>query len=255
MKQAFILAAGLGTRLRPLTDTMPKALVPVCGKPLLQHQIERLTAAGFTRIVVNVHHFADQIIDFVTHYPKRNAQSDDVEILISDERSELLDTGGALRHAAPLFDPTMPVLVHNVDILHSVDLAAFYALHTEAATLLVSQRDTSRYLVFDTNDRLVGWTNIRTGEMKPVDLTLPLSDEVGGRHLRAFSGIHILSPTLLGTMQSWPARFSIIDFYVDACRRSVVRGVELPGFRMVDVGKLDTLATAEAFISSTLSSL
>lgn len=243
MKQAFILAAGLGTRLKPLTDTMPKALVPVCGKPLLQHQIERLAAAGFTHIVVNVHHFADQIIDFLD---KNHHFGSD--ICISDERTELLETGGALRHAAHLFDSTSPILVHNVDILHNVDLAQLYALHTNdvAATLLVSHRDTSRYLVFDNGHRLMGWTNIKTGEVKPADLKAE-----GGR-LLAFSGIHVLSPSLLTKMESWPSRFSIIDFYLDACQHSIIRGIEVPDFRMVDVGKLDTLATAEEFMADNL---
>ena len=172
MKQAFILAAGLGTRLKPLTDTMPKALVPVCGKPLLQHQIERLTSAGFTRIFINVHHFADQIVDFVEKYKVQSAKYKDVELLISDERTELLETGGALRHAAYLFDPDMPVLVHNVDILHNVNIAEFYAQHQAAATLLVGHRDTSRYLVFDDAHRLIGWTNIKTGEVKGKALSL-----------------------------------------------------------------------------------
>ena len=246
MKQAFILAAGLGTRLKPLTDTMPKALVPVCGKPLLQHQIERLTSAGFTRIVINVHHFADQIVDFVEKYKVQSAKYKDVELLISDERMELLETGGALRHAAHLFDPDMPVLVHNVDILHNVNIAEFYAQHQAAATLLVSHRDTSRYLVFDNDHRLIGWTNIKTGEVKGKALSL---GERG--KLLAFSGIHVISPSMFTEMQAWPARFSIIDFYLEACQHSVIRGVEVPGFQMVDVGKLDTLATAEEFMSST----
>lgn len=246
MKQAFILAAGLGTRLKPLTDTMPKALVPVCGKPLLQHQIERLAAAGFTRIVINVHHFANQIVDFVEKYKLQSANYKDVELLISDERTELLETGGALRHAAHLFDPDVPVLVHNVDILHNVNIAEFYAQHQAAATLLVSHRDTSRYLVFDNDHRLIGWTNIKTGEVK--GQALPLGER--GK-LLAFSGIHVISPSLFTEMQAWPARFSIIDFYLEACQHSVIRGVEVPGFQMVDVGKLDTLATAEEFMSST----
>ena len=246
MKQAFILAAGLGTRLKPLTDTMPKALVPVCGKPLLQHQIERLAAAGFTRIVINVHHFADQIVDFVEKYKLQSAKNKDVELLISDERTELLETGGALRHAVHLFDPNMPVLVHNVDILHNVNIAEFYAQHLAAATLLVSHRDTSRYLVFDDDHHLIGWTNIKTGEVK--GKAQPLGDR--GK-LLAFSGIHVISPSMFAEMQTWPARFSIIDFYLDACQHSVIRGVEVPGFQMVDVGKLDTLARAVDFLSST----
>ncbi|MBR3444219.1 MAG: nucleotidyltransferase family protein [Bacteroidaceae bacterium] len=248
--QAFILAAGLGTRLKPLTDTMPKALVPVGGKPLLQHQIERLSAAGFSRIVINVHHFGEQIIDFVERYKAQSAANTAVELLISDERQELLDTGGALRHAAHLFDPAQPVLVHNVDILHNVDLARLYARHTAdaaSATLLVSPRDTSRYLVFDTAMHLIGWKNIKTGEVKGT--ILPSSAEDGAGRLLAFSGIHVLSPSLLSEMQAWPARFSIIDFYLATCRHTTILGTEFEGFRMVDVGKIDTLAIAEDFIT------
>ena len=244
MKQAFILAAGLGTRLKPLTNTMPKALVPVCGKPLLQHQIERLLAAGFTRIVINVHHFADQIVDFVEKYKEQHAKPHDVEFFISDEREELLETGGALRKATPLFLSDSPILIHNVDILHNLDLAHFYDSHAGDATLLVSHRDTSRYLLFNDDRHLVGWTNVKTGEVKP---SLP-SGRVEGNLLLAFSGIHILSPSLLSDMQAWPSRFSIIDFYLSVCHHSVIQGVECSSFRMVDVGKLDTLASAEDFL-------
>ena len=245
MKQDFILAAGLGTRLKPLTDTMPKALVPVSGKPLLQHQIERLVAAGFTRIVINVHHFAEQIIDFVEKYKVQDSKDNCVELLISDEREQLLDTGGAIRHAAPLFDSTQPVLVHNVDILHNADLSRLYDDEDPAeARLLVSHRDTSRYLIFDEASRLIGWKNIKTGEVKG---TSPLLRKGG---LLAFSGIHVLSPRLLAEMQAWPERFSVIDFYLDACQRHTIRGLELPDFQMVDVGKLDTLSVAEQFLAT-----
>ena len=246
MNQAFILAAGLGTRLKPLTDTMPKALVPVAGKPLLQHQIERLSAAGFTRIVINIHHFGEQIIDFVEKYKEDHDKEGSVELLISDERAQLLDTGGAIRHAAPLFDPTQAVLVHNVDILHNADLSRLYAEAGQSeALLLVSQRDTTRYLIFDDDSHLVGWKNIKTGEIKG---TSPLLRR-GGQGVRslAFSGIHVLSPRLVSEMQAWPERFSIIDYYLDACQRHTIKGFVMPDFRMVDVGKLDTLSVAEQF--------
>ena len=155
--QSMIFAAGLGTRLKPLTDRMPKALVRVSGKPLLEHTIERLRMAGCKNIVVNVHHFANQIIDFL------NANDFGIDIRISDETEQLLDTGGGIKKAAPLFDSESPILIHNVDILSNVDLHAFYDRVALAerqsqvdALLLVSGRKTKRYLIFDETMRLVG---------------------------------------------------------------------------------------------------
>ena len=154
---ALILAAGLGTRLKPLTLTMPKAMVHVCGKPLLQHQIERLKKAGCTNIVVNVHHFAEQIIDFLN-----TNQNFGIDIRISDERQELLNTGGAIKKAGPLFASDEPILVHNVDILHNADLGEFYRSHaaSDCAVLMTSDRHSSRSLIARKDDnRLVGWHN------------------------------------------------------------------------------------------------
>ena len=159
----MIFAAGLGTRLRPLTDTMPKALVRVGGEPLLWHVIMNLKAGGFERIVVNVHHFADQIIDYL----KANSNFG-LDIRISDESNQLLDTGGGIRKAAPLFDPSSPILIHNVDILSNTNLAKLYdSAANHDATLLVSKRETSRYLIFDDEMRLREWINVKTGEKKP----------------------------------------------------------------------------------------
>ena len=180
----MILAAGLGTRLKPLTDTMPKALVPVGGKPLLDIQIEKLAQAGYDRFVVNVHHFAQQIIDHVndhypptpntqhptpiTQHPTPNTQHPTPHILISDETSELLETGGGLKKAQGLFRDDEPILIHNVDILDNVDYDWFRRQHQddEDAVLLVSKRKTKRYLLFDSAMRLMGWKNIETGEVK-----------------------------------------------------------------------------------------
>lgn len=159
-KQAMIFAAGLGTRLKPLTDRMPKALVPVAGEPLLAHVIRKLKAEGFTRIVVNVHHFADQIIDYL------HTHDFGVEIHISDETSKLLDTGGGIRHAAHWFETDSPVLIHNVDILSNANLSQLYDSAVADAALLVSDRVTKRYLLFGEGKRLVGWTNVETGEVR-----------------------------------------------------------------------------------------
>lgn len=229
MKQAMIFAAGLGTRLKPLTDTMPKALVRVGGQPLLWHVINKLKLAGYERIVVNVHHFASMIVDYL----KAN-DNFGLDIRISDESAMLLETGGGIKKALPLFDPSEPILIHNVDILSNLDLTA---LPTDAPLLVVSQRQTKRYLQFDDTMRLVGWKNIETGEVKGRE----------GNSL-AFSGIHMFHPSLTPLLSDWPERFPIMDFYLKACGSHLIRGYEAKDLRLMDVGKLDTLDQAEAFI-------
>ena len=230
MKQAMIFAAGLGTRLKPLTDTMPKALVRVGGQPLLWHVIQKLKRSGYERIVVNVHHFAGQIVDYL----KAN-DNFGLDIRISDESSMLLETGGGIKKALPLFDPTEPILIHNVDILSNLDLTA---LPTDAPLLVVSQRQTKRYLLFDDTMRLQGWTNIETGEVKGTRAEREL----------AFSGIHMFHPSLAPLLADWPERFPIMDFYLKACGDHLIRGYEARDLRLLDVGKLDTLDQAENFI-------
>ena len=222
----MIFAAGLGTRLKPLTDTMPKALVRVGGQPLLWHVIMKLKAAGYERLVVNVHHFAQQIIDYLAE--NRNFGLD---IRISDETEQLLETGGGIKKALPLFDPAEPILIHNVDILSNLDLSA---LPTDAPLLVVSQRKTKRYLQFDDEMRLVGWKNIETGEVKGRE----------GCSL-AFSGIHMFHPSLAPLLNEWPDRFPIMDFYLKACADHLIRGYEATDLRLLDVGKLDSLEQAE----------
>lgn len=240
MKQAMIFAAGLGTRLKPLTDTMPKALVPVGGEPLLRHVIMRLKEAGYERIVVNVHHFADQIIDYLKAHANFG-----LDIRISDEREQLLETGGGIKKALPLFDPAEPILIHNVDILSNLDLKA---LPTDAPLLVVSQRQTKRYLLFDDELRLQGWTNIETGELKgPITNAQPLS-LTSHLHQLAFSGIHMFHPSLAPMLAEWPDRFPIMDFYLKACADHLIRGYEAKDLRLLDVGKLDTLHDAEEFL-------
>lgn len=239
MKQAFILAAGLGTRLKPLTDTMPKALVPVAGQPLLYHVIQRLKAAGFERIVINVHHFGEQIIDYLA------ANDDfDLDVRVSDERGLLLDTGGGIRKAAPFFESDSPVFIHNVDILSDLDIDALYAAYEQAgdvdAALVVSQRHSPRQLQFEpTTHRLIGWQNTQTGDQRG-QLGLPL----------AFAGIHLISPRLFPLMEDYPEKFSIITFYLNICGTHNLVGFEQPHFRFMDAGKLDTLATAEEFLKA-----
>ena len=240
MRQAMIFAAGLGTRLRPLTDTMPKALVRVGEKPLLDHVLDRLEASGFERVVINVHHFADQIIDYVGCHPRPC-----MDIRFSDEREALLETGGGLRKAASLFSSDSHVLIHNVDIISNVDLGEFYSHAADAdATLLVSERQTSRYLLFDDGMMMKGWTHIGTGEVRS---PYPSLDPSLYRKL-AFAGIHVISPRLLQMMESWPERFSIIDFYLSQCDKTRIKGYLKTDLRLMDVGKLVKLEKAAEFI-------
>lgn len=246
---ALIFAAGLGTRLKPLTDTMPKAMVPICGKPLVQILIEKLKAIGVTEIVINVHHFAQQIIDFV-----QANDSFGIDIRFSDETDQLLETGGGLKKAARLFSNADPILVHNVDILSNADLLSLYNNAT-STTLLVSQRDTQRYLLFDQDNRLVGWTNIATGEIRSPFPDIKALEQSGQQSIVncqlkkfAFSGIQVFHPSLLPLMDSWQGKFSIIDFYLSICDKVDIHCHFDSQLQLLDVGKLDTITKAEAFL-------
>ncbi len=243
MKQAFILAAGLGTRLAPLTNNRPKALVSLRGKPLLWHVTERLIDAGFTHITINVHHFAQQIVDYVACPPYADLIArNNIHLSISDETAQLLDTGGALKHAAHL-SAGAPVLIHNVDILSNADLSALYSsvispdYASPSALLLVSQRKTTRYLLFDDDLRLVGWTNVQTGELKS---PYPDLDPAKCQQL-AFSGIHVITDKVMAMMDAWPDVFSITDFYIQSCNRLDIRGYLQPDLHITDIGKIDVL--------------
>lgn len=241
----MIFAAGLGTRLRPLTDTLPKALVPVGGAPLLYHVLMKLKAAGITEFVINVHHFADKIVSYLEENDRFG-----MDISISDETDGLLETGGGILHARQFLDG--PFLVHNVDILSNLDVASFVgkARPEALATLLVSDRQTSRYLLFDDDMRLKGWTNISTGEVRS---PYPDLDPASCRKL-AFSGIHLVSDKIFDTFGEYgfSGRFPIMDFYLKACRDCPVYGAVQPGLELMDVGKTDTLAQAEEFLKSSI---
>ena len=258
----FIFAAGLGTRLKPLTDTMPKALVPLAGKPLLQWQVERLRDAGITDIIVNVHHFPDMIIDAV-----RRNNGWGCNISISDERDCLLDTGGGLKKALTHYTlHHTPILACNVDILSNIDLRGLIDYwnnliiqntpNTPMSLLVVSPRETQRYLLFDDDLTLRGWTNIKTGEVRPENLQSPISN----LQLLAFSGCQILSPEALSLFSQMPDdKFSLIDFYMAICEKQM-SNVQCPmsnlkayipdAFRMMDVGKIDQIEEAERFAES-----
>lgn len=239
--KALIFAAGLGTRLKPLTDTMPKALVPIDGKPLLEHVILKLKAAGFNQIIVNVHHFPDQIIEFL-----KSKNNFDLRIEISDERDKLLDTGGGVKKAKWFFDDGKPFLVHNVDILSNIDLQSLYQQHLETlplATLVVSERDTFRYFLFDEEARLKGWINEKTGEVRPDHLThTELYNKL------AFSGIQVLSPDVFKLMKHFPDHFSIVDFYLRNAAQQQIKAYVPHALKMIDVGKLNVLTEAEQFV-------
>lgn len=239
--KALIFAAGLGTRLKPLTDTMPKALVPIDGKPLLEHVILKLKAAGFNQIIVNVHHFPDQIIEFL-----KSKNNFDLRIEISDERDKLLDTGGGVKKAKWFFDDGKPFLVHNVDILSNIDLQSLYQQHLETsplATLVVSERDTFRYFLFDEEARLKGWINEKTGEVRPDHLThTELYNKL------AFSGIQVLSPDVFKLMEHFPDHFSIVDFYLRNAAQQQIKAYVPHALKMIDVGKLNVLTEAEQFV-------
>ena len=238
---AFIFAAGLGTRLKPLTDTMPKALVPVAGKPLLAHVVEKLKAAGCKKIVINIHHFGDMIVDYV-----KSQGNFGIDIVFSDERQMLLETGGAIKHAVDLLGEE-PFLIHNVDILSNVDIEALWNEHLNAgsaATLLVSKRSSSRALLFDAEGNLTAWTNKTTGEVK----TPYESVDIASLKELAFSGIHVFSPSLFKYFGEYPEKFSIIDFYLNTCKSEKIKAFTQEGLQLLDVGKLDSLEKAEAFV-------
>lgn len=242
MKTAMIFAAGLGTRLRPLTEHLPKALVRVGDSPLLGIVLRRLVSFGYDRIVVNVHHFAGLIEEYLD-----TLDIPGVEILVSDERDLLRDTGGGILHAEPLLGGDR-FLVHNVDILSDLDLDWLEAqVRTDAvATLAVSDRKTSRYLLFNDDMRLAGWTDISTGEVRTPFCSL----DVSACRKYAFSGIHILSHDVFSLFRrrNFGERFPIMDFYLDIAAEYPVYGAVPDSLELVDVGKPETLAKAGDYL-------
>lgn len=256
--KAMIFAAGLGTRLRPLTDTRPKALVEVAGRPLLEIVASRLVAQGCDSLVVNAHHFAWQIIRHIAANGREPDIYCGVPTTVSDESDRLLDTGGGILYARPLLEGTGRFLVHNVDILSNLDIRSLVdTVRPDAlATLVVSGRQTFRYLLFDGDMRLVGWTDVRTGQIKSPwpELVRPAgSDPVipDGLKALAFAGIHLISDRVFDEMASLHAPgepFPIMDFYLSVCDRCPIYGYEPQGLQLIDVGKPETLAVAETFI-------
>lgn len=262
--KAMIFAAGLGTRLKPLTDTLPKALVPVCGKPLIEHVSRKLLSAGIDDVVVNIHYFADKVENWIAEQSwiagnGAEPVSGMMRMAVSDERALLLETGGAVLHARHHLEGCGRFLIHNVDILSNCDIEWFESqVRDDAlATLLVSERETTRFLLFAPDSmRLVGWMNTDSGDYH---VTSPDIRPAECRRL-AFSGIHILSDKVLALMELYVAerglpvdeekgtRFPIMNFYMWLAAKHPVYGVVAENLEFIDVGKLDALKPAEEFV-------
>ncbi len=236
---AMLLAAGLGTRLKTLTQDKPKAMVEIAGKTLLQRNIENLIQNGFRTIVVNIHHFGDQVIRFLDTHPF------EADIFISDERGALMDTGGGIIQALPFFHDTPAVLVHNVDILSDIPLRDYYQrfkASDDDAWLLTQDRATTRKLLFDTQNLLIGWKQLQESQYKWVKEPIENYKEL------AFNGIHIFKPALFASCPY--QRYSIIDLYLQAAKNHPIRSVEIhPGF-WFDIGKIEQFQSINDYFSS-----
>ena len=231
----MILAAGLGTRLHSLTNDKPKALVELCGKPMLEWLILRLKKFGFNEIIINTHHFADQIHSFL-----KGKHNFDIRIEISRE-AELLDTGGGIKNAGWFFDDDRPFLVHNVDVLTTLDYTKMMAAHIQEkalATLAVRKRETSRYFLFNKQDLLCGWQSTKTNERRLV------RDKNQETHRRSFMGIHILSADIFKYIKTERA-FSIIDTYLQLAKTHAIKAYEADRYHWIDLGRKENLIQAE----------
>lgn len=279
--KAMIFAAGLGTRLQPLTNNTPKALVIVAGKPILEHIILKLKAAGIDELVINVHHFANQILAFL-----EANNNFGIKIHISDETENLLDTGGGLENAShflfsekaihdlldrayestidqPESESESPnlmeglfnalkkecYLLHNVDIISNFNLEDLIYYHQNSeyavqATLLVSKRPTSRYLLFDEDDLLAGWINKETNETKPIGFHY----EEGKYKEYAYSGIQVVNPMFFKNLPK--GKYSIIDYYLSMCHKMAVQCFVKEDLKLIDIGKPETLEKADEFLSN-----
>jgi N-acetyl-alpha-D-muramate 1-phosphate uridylyltransferase len=232
--KGMILAAGLGTRFKPWTDQHPKALALVNGKSLLERNIRYLQEFGIMEVLVNVHHFSDQILNSI-----QANQGWGSTITISDESDEVLETGGGLKKASFFFDDGPFVLI-NVDILTDLDLHAMIAFNkkkTPLVTLAVTERKSSRYFLFDSDNRLTGWRNAETGEEK---ISISESDP----REKAFSGVHLISVELFPLIHR-VGKFSIVDVYLELATNNRILGFDHSGSRLVDVGKPESVSVAE----------
>lgn len=237
---AMILAAGYGTRLKPWTDSHPKALVEVGGRPMLDRVMEKLISSGFTHIIINVHHFADQIKDYLA------SQSYDAEVLISDESGLLMDTGGGIVKAYNQYGKGEPMLVHNVDILSDADLHGLMDIHEmsgDEVTLLTSGRDSSRKLYFDGDGKLRGWVNLKSGELKPAGVSVKKEWTA-----EAFSGIHVVSAKAVTDMYGkyGDNPFPIMDYLLSTTEGGTAGRFFSGNLHLIDIGKPATLSRANS---------
>ena len=232
----MILAAGLGTRLKPFTDKHPKALAVVNNKTILQRNIEYLASSGIKEIIINVHHFADQVIETV----KKN-KGFGSDITFSDETNEVLETGGGIKKASWFFEnDDEPFVVMNVDILTDLDLNKMILRHRQnkpLATLAVSSRQSSRYFLFNHSNELCGWRNVKTGEEK-------ISRNAEKYIEKAFSGIHVISPEIFSLMKM-TGKFSMVDVYLDLCKTHTIAAFDHSDSKFIDVGKPESILKAE----------
>ena len=234
--KAMIFTAGLGTRLRPLTNDRPKALIEINGVPMLQLLIERIKSFGFNDIILNVHHFADQVINFL-----KKKKNFGINISISDETKLLLDTGGGLKKVAWFFNDNKPFLLYNVDILTDLNLKLLYNIHCQSdalATLTVANRDSSRYLLFDKDYCLCGWKNVETKETKII------KNKKTDLILLAFSGIHVINPEIFKLIKR-KGVFSIITAYLDLAKNYKIKAFIDNDSLWMDLGKKDNIIEAE----------
>jgi len=238
--KAMILAAGIGSRLKPWTDAHPKALAIVNGKTLLQRNIEYLQQYGIRDVIVNVHHFADQVIDVINENNGWGSR-----IIISNETNQLLETGGGLLKAAEFLQEATPFLLMNVDILTDLNLQSLINYHQEKkplATLATTARKTSRYFLFDEGNNLCGWRNVTTGEEK---VRQPLK---GNETQKAFSGIHIIESRIFESIKQ-QGKFSMVDVYLDLMQQQTIKSFDHSETRFIDVGKPESIIKAEVMFS------
>ncbi len=234
--KAMILAAGFGTRLKPFTDIHPKALALVNGKSLLQRNIEYLAAFGIKNIIVNVHHFADQIQETIEI---NNGWGSN--ITISDEADAILETGGGMKRAVWFFKKEETFILINVDVLTDMplnEMIAYHNINNPLATLATLNRKTLRYFLFDDKDELCGWRNVKTGEEK-------ICKTSNVYYQKAFSGIHIINHEIFSLMKQ-QGKFSIIDVYLSLCDNYIIKSFDHSNRKFIDVGKPESIAIAES---------
>ena len=252
--KAMILAAGLGSRLKPLTDYKPKALVEVEGVPMLERIIMTLKKQGFTYIVVNVHHFAGQIIEFL------DTKDFGLEIKVSDESESLLDTGGGIVKAFPLLfsDNREPVLFHNVDIISNAALSEVMYNSQGGktdTTLLVSPRESSRKLLFSQNEALIGWHDLKNGKYRPENFEVDHYLNKDGKAVYyeyAFSGIYSMTLESVSEMKELMGnnRFSVMDYFLNPLRKKIIKGFVQRDLKLLDIGKPATLEQASGLLQN-----